>query len=128
MESGGAFFAAASAAALATCAAHTFVGGRFFARPLLASDLRRVVKQTLYYCWHMATLAILVMSGAFAWAAADPAQANAAVIATALAGAFLILNAGQNLLMGNSFARHPQWALFLITAALGAAGLAYAQS
>jgi hypothetical protein len=47
-------------------------------------------------------------------------------MATALAGAFLIVSIAQNLAMGLSFARHPQGAFFLIISVLGAAGLFHA--
>ncbi|NWG54124.1 MAG: hypothetical protein HXY28_10425 [Hydrogenophilaceae bacterium] len=117
-------FWCAAGAALATCAAHVFLGGRLFARPLLDSTLARAPKQTVYYCWHLTTAALLVMAAAFAWAALDPAASAAAVIATAIAGAFLIVNVVQNIAMGNSFRRHPQWTFFTVTTTLGALALA----
>lgn len=124
-ETGNLYFLAAAAMSLVTCLVHTFAGGRLIARPLLASDLRRVVKQAVYFCWHMTTAALIVMAGAFAWAAVDESQRGAATAGAALAAAYLALNVGQNLVMGNSFARHPQWTFFLVITALGGAGLLY---
>jgi hypothetical protein len=116
---------AASLAALAVCATHVWLGGRLFARRLLAADLRPHVKHTVYYCWHLVSAALALTAGGFAWSAvANDAQA-AAVGATALATAFMAVNIAQNLAMRLSFARHPQGAFFLIVALLGAAGLAH---
>jgi hypothetical protein len=116
----------AGLAASATCLAHVFLGGKFFARPLLASSLRSPVKYTTCYCWHLATAALALMAGAFFWAALVPEARPAALAATALAGAFLIVSVAQNPAMRLSFARHPQGVFSLIMSALGAASLFHA--
>ena len=115
----------AAVAASATRLAHVFVGGRLFARPLLASSLASLVKYTTCYCWHLVTAALALMAGGF-WAALVAEARPAALAATALAGAFLIVSVAQNLAMRFSFARHPQGVFLLIISALGAASLFHA--
>jgi hypothetical protein len=116
---------AASVAALATCIAHVFLGGRLFARPLLRSDLKPVVKHTNYYCWHLVTAALALMAGALAWAAFAPDARAAAIMAALLATAFLIVSVVENLALKLSFVRHPQGAFFAIVTALAGIGLAH---
>jgi hypothetical protein len=114
---------AAGLAAAATCLAHVVLGGRLFARPLQALSLSSTVKHTHYFCWHLVTACAALMAGAFHWAAFTADAHPAALVATALAGAFVLVNAVQNLAMRLSFARHPQGGFFLIIGALGVAGL-----
>jgi hypothetical protein len=116
---------AAGLAASATCLVHVFLGGRLFARPLLASGLRPPVKHTMYFCWHLVTASLVVMAGAYFWAAFSAGARAAAIVATALAGACLIVNAVQNIAMRLPFVKHPQGAFFFVVAALGAAGLVH---
>jgi hypothetical protein len=116
---------AAGLAASATCLVHVFLGGRLFARPLLASDLRPPVKHTMYFCWHLVTASLAVMAGAYFRAAFSAEAQAAAIFATALAGAFLIVSATQSIAMRLPFAKHPQGAFFLVVTALGSAGLVH---
>jgi hypothetical protein len=116
----------AGLAASATCLAHVFLGGKLFARPLLASSLRSPVTHTIYYCWHLVTAVLVLMAAAFFWAAFAHEAGAAALMATALAGAFPIVSIAQNLIVGLSFATHPQSAFSLIISALGAASLFHA--
>jgi hypothetical protein len=116
----------AAVAASATRLAHVFVGGCLFARPLLASSLASPVKYTTCYWWHLVTAALALMAGAFFRAALVAEARPAALAATALAGAFLIVSVAQNLAMRLSFAWHPQGVFFLIISALGAASLFHA--
>ncbi len=55
-------FAVASGLCLATCALHTFAGGRTPPKPLLSSDLDPVAKYTNYYGWHLITITLFTMS------------------------------------------------------------------
>lgn len=116
---------AAATAALATFLAHLLLGGRLFARPLLRSELRSMVKHAHYFCWRLVTAAPALMAGALAWAAFAPQAREAAIIAAALAGAFLVVNVAENIALRLSFAKHPQGAFFAIVAALALAGLAH---
>lgn len=118
-------FLLAGLAALAILAAHVFVGGRLFVRPLLASQrLHRVTQLTLYYCWHLATLLIAAMAGLYLFAAAVPGQGASAFVATVLAAGASVLN----LLIVAGYRQRPlhmpQWLFFAALAGLGTAGLA----
>ena len=51
---------------------HTFVGGRFVARPLLADrSLPPASKWLNYFCWHVTTALLAAVTVAMAWAAFD---------------------------------------------------------
>lgn len=118
------FFAGAALALLATFAVHTFVGGVFVARPLLADrTLPKASKWLNYYCWHITTLVILAMCGAFAYAAMRPNAADLAAAVTALAFSFSGLSVWTALKGGINPLRFPSTTLFAVTAALGFAGL-----
>ena len=79
-------FAAASGLALITFAVHTFVGGIYVVRPLLAvQGLSRASRWLNYYCWHMTTLTLLVMAAMFAYSAVEPSARRC----LSPAGAFL---------------------------------------
>ena len=74
-------FVAAAVLSLITFGVHTFVGGKYAARPLLeATDFHRASRWLNYFTWHMATVLLLVMAAGFGWAAiapeAWPAQAK----------------------------------------------------
>jgi hypothetical protein len=82
-------FAAASLLALLAFAVHTFVGGIYVVRPLLAVEgLTRASRWLNYYCWHMTTLTLLVMTTMFAYAAHEPGARGFGLLFTAMAGAF----------------------------------------
>lgn len=114
---------AAALAAFSTFLIHTFVGGRLIARPLLAArDLPRVPRLTAYYCWHMVSLLLFGLAVALAWAAryANPALV---VASAALATAFAMLSLGLVAAHRVKPWHMPQWALFLVIAALSGLGL-----
>ena len=72
-------FAAASGLALITFAVHSFVGGIYVVRPLLAvQGLSRASRWLNYYCWHMTTLTLLVMAAMFAYSAVEPTARGSA--------------------------------------------------
>jgi hypothetical protein len=118
-------YLAAATASVATLTAHLVLGGHLFARPLLRSALPSPVKHTVYFCWHLVSATLAVMTASFVWAALQPHAWPAAISGLALAVAFLGVNVVQNLTMRLSFALHPQGGFFLVVALLGAAGLAY---
>ena len=67
-----------------TTGVHTVLGGREIARPLIeARGVSRVVRFTHYYCWHLVTAVLALMTAAFAWAAIDPAGRAAGGLAAA---------------------------------------------
>jgi hypothetical protein len=115
-------FAAAAGLSLLTWALHTFVGGPATAGPLLASSMHPVPKYTNYYCWHLVTITLLVVSAAFGYAAFVPTGSDVAVFATLLvvASAFWSL-----LLIAWKYRRPwqlPQWLLFFVIGGAAIAG------
>ena len=114
---------AAAVAAFSTFLIHVVAGGRLIARPLLAArDLPRVPRLTVYYCWHMVSLLLLGMAAALAWAALRPNPALV-VLTGLLAGAFAALSLGLIAAYRVRPWQMPQWALFLLIAALSGLGL-----
>jgi hypothetical protein len=114
---------AAAIAAFSTFLIHVLAGGRLIARPLLAArDLARVPRLTVYYCWHMVSLLLFGMAVALAWSAhrTNPAQV---VLAGTLAAAFAVLSLGLIAVHRVKPWLMPQWALFLLIAALSGLGL-----
>lgn len=106
-----------------TAAVHFFAGGCEIARPLLASrELRAVPKFTNYYCWHMVTIILVVMSGAFTYSAMIGAR-DMAVLATLLALLFAVWSLAMIAWKRLNPMRFPQWALFLPIAAAGVMAL-----
>ncbi len=82
-------FLAAALLSLITFGVHTFVGGKYAARPLLdAHDFHRASRWLNYFTWHMATVLLLVMAAGYAWAAVAPAAWPAALILTIMAALF----------------------------------------
>lgn len=82
-------FATAAVLSLITFGVHTFVGGRFVARPLLASsELPKASLWLNYFTWHMATVMLVIMAAGFGWAATSPDHFDVAVLLMAMAAAF----------------------------------------
>ena len=116
-------FAVAALATLATFVVHTFIGGVYAARPLLADGaLPRASRWLNYYTWHMATVTLLVMTGGFAWAALRSDAADVATLLMALAAAFSPLCVWVALRGGVAPWRFPASWLFLIILAAGTGG------
>ena len=79
-------FAAAAVLSLITFAVHTFVGGRFAARPLLdAHDFDKASRWLNYMTWHMVTVLLLVMPIGYGVAAVRPGSADVAALLTLIA-------------------------------------------
>ncbi|QWG23577.1 hypothetical protein KMZ93_01075 [Bradyrhizobium sediminis] len=117
-------FAAASVLALLTFTVHTFVGGVYVVRPLLAVEgLSRASRWLNYYCWHMTTLTLLVMTAMFAYSALEPAARGFGVLFTALAASFSLLCIAVAIKGGVRPWRFPATGLFAAVAAAGIWGL-----
>lgn len=115
-----------SAAAL--CAVTTFIhcyfGGRHIAEPLLrASDIHDVPKYTNYFCWHLVSAMLAVMTLSFVWAAIVPEAKEAAIVAELLAVVFMVWGIGLIIWKRQSFRQMPQWILFGSISLAGGAGL-----
>jgi len=118
------FLWAAAVASAVTFAVHTFIGGRYVARPLLADrSLPAVSKWLNYYCWHIATVLLAAMAAAYGWAAWSGAVRELAIAITGLAAALGPLSAFVALKGGINPLRFPSTSLFALTALFGAAGL-----
>ncbi len=114
----------AAATALAAFAVHTFVGGARVARPLLADrTLPPASKWLNYYCWHMATITLVIVAAAFAYAAPRPGELALASFATVFAGSAAVLSAAVALKARIHPLRFPSTSLLALVAALGAAGI-----
>lgn len=101
---------------------HIFLGGRTVALPLLeASDLERRPKYVTYYCWHLVSISLCLMSLVFLWPAlwggSDDLTLVGAIMATlfALWGIALRQFSKANL----AFSDLPQGWLFVPVAVLG---------
>jgi len=109
---------AAFAAAIA--AMHAFAGGREIARPLLRNvALPPVVTLTHYFCWHMVTIVLVGLAGAYAYAALAANGYALAVVATLLSGVFGLWGFA---LVRWKRQRHrdmPQWMLFAVLTVSG---------
>ena len=82
-------FATAAVLSLITFGVHTFVGGKYVARPLLASsELPKASLWLNYFTWHMATVMLLFMAGGYAFAASRPDAADVAALLTLMAATF----------------------------------------
>jgi|DewCreStandDraft_4_1066084.scaffolds.fasta_scaffold90665_3 hypothetical protein len=106
-------------------AIHFFVGGREIARPLVRQTaLPPVVTLTHYYCWHLVTITLIGIAGAFVCAAFDPGARTLAVFATLFAGLFCLWGLALVLWKRQRHRHMPQWMLFAVLTASGAWALA----
>lgn len=118
-----ALYASAAVLSAAVFLIHTFLGGRTIARPLLATpDLHPIPKLTSYYCWHIVTITLAVVSGMFAYAAVAEGGKDIAWAATLLTFGYCGLGLAVPVLNKQKFSHMPQGWLFLPIAILGVAG------
>ena len=113
-------FATASVLSLITFGVHTFIGGKYVARPLLASrELPTASLWLNYFTWHMATVMLLIMAGGFGWAASAPEAFDVAVLLMLMAAAFSPLCIWVAIKGGIAPWRFPASWLFLLILAAG---------
>jgi hypothetical protein len=113
---------AASASLLAAFAVHTFIGGVFVARPLLADrTLPKAAKWLAYYCWHIVTMLLFAMSVVFGLAAAGSMARNVAFGLSLFCAACSLLSIAVALKAGISPWRFPSTSLFALAAVFGIA-------
>ena len=68
---------------------HVFIGGPEVARPLLAADdLDKRPKYTAYYCWHLTSISLGVMSLLFLWPSLWGGSPDLAIVGSFMAGLF----------------------------------------
>lgn len=120
-------FATGAVLSLITFGVHTFVGGKFAARPLLeARDFHKASRWLNYFTWHMATVMLLFMAGGFAVAARYPDAFAAAVLLTLMAATFSPLCVWVALKGGIAPWRFPASWLFLLIVVAGLWGVSIA--
>lgn len=110
--------------ALVTWFVHTFLGQIYIVPPLLKAEMHVVPKYTHFYCWHLVTLMIAALVGAFAWAALDPSAWEVAILATVVSAIACLWSLALTLTVrrGKPW-QMPPWALFGLTT--GAALMAH---
>ena len=82
-------FATAAVLSLITFGVHTFIGGKYVARPLLvSSELPKASLWLNYFTWHMATVMLLFMAAGFGWAAVHRDAFDVAVLLMLMAAVF----------------------------------------
>lgn len=113
-------FATAAVLSLITFGVHTFVGGKFAARPLLAArDFHKASRWLNYFTWHMATVMLLFMALGFGVAALDPGAFDVAVLLMFMAATFSALCIWVALKGGIAPWRFPASWLFLLILGAG---------
>ena len=119
-------FALAALLCLLTFAVHTFVGGKYAARPLLAAhDFDRASRWLNYMTWHMVTVLLLVMTAGYAWAAFVPQAREVGVLLTGLAAILSPLSVWVAMKGGIKPWRFPSSWLFALIVAAGLFGLGH---
>lgn len=100
--------------AISIAALHVLAGGRDIARPLLQQQtLTPTVTLTHYYCWHMATISLVVMAGCYGYAAVSPDGRILATLATLVSAAFCVWGLALVVWKRQRHRDMPQWMLFL---------------
>lgn len=108
-----------------TFVVHTFVGGVYVARPLLANTtLPRASKWLSYYCWHIATILIAAIGVAFAYCALRPDRIELAIGAAVVSAMLAALSTLVGMRARINPLRFPSTSLFTLLAALGFLALA----
>ncbi len=113
----------ATGASALVCLMHIFGGGPQVVGPLLRSEMDDVPKYLNYYCWHLVTLTLGLMSIGYLLAALNPAETLLALLMTLLALSFALWSLGLVLWKRQSLWEMPQWLLFLPIALFGSLGL-----
>jgi len=115
-----------AAVAAGIAAIHFVAGGREVARPLLRQvSLSPVVTLTHYYCWHLVTITLVGMAGAFGYASLATDGRVLAVFATVAAGLFAVWGLVLVIWKAQRHRDMPQWILFAVLTASGAGALVY---
>ncbi|MBL1431196.1 MAG: hypothetical protein COA60_006790 [Robiginitomaculum sp.] len=110
--------------AFAVCLLHLFAGGKIAARPLLADEeFNHIAKYTLWYAWHIVTLALLGFGVMLLIAAFTPQLIALAMAAILLVASVFLLSLAMIIKFRLKPLHFPQWLLFLPILGLGIIGL-----
>lgn len=113
----------ASVAAFISFCVHTFVGGRYAARPLLAAtSLPRATIWLNYFTWHIVTVHLLVFTAVLACGAFGLVHRDAILLVSILAACVSITSVAVTLKAGIPPLRFPASYLLGATAALSLFG------
>ncbi|MDO6730380.1 hypothetical protein Q4577_10140 [Marinovum sp. 2_MG-2023] len=113
----------AAGLSLVWCLVHFFVGGRDVARPLRADrSLDPMVRDVLWFCWHIVSVVLLLMAVFFGLDAVGLTQ-GLALAATLLSLGIMMLGILSVPMIGQSYRVVPQGWLFVPTTVLGVWGL-----
>ncbi|MBC9247560.1 hypothetical protein H4P12_12780 [Paracoccus sp. 11-3] len=116
-------FALAALCLLILIAVHLTVGQKEVVRPLLRSDaLPADVKYTLFLCWHVVTLVMVLAALAYIAAAISPSHASYSLPATITMGLLSLWCLAVVLWKRQRQRDMPQWIAFALVAILGAWG------
>ncbi|QDG75240.1 hypothetical protein [Labrenzia sp. PHM005] len=117
------FFGVAAFLSAAVFLIHTFLGGRTIAVPLLkAQDLHPVPKLTSYYCWHIVTITLAIVSGMFVYAAYSQSGTDLGWAATLLTLGYCLLGLWVPVAKSQTYKNMPQGWLFLPIVIMGVLG------
>ncbi len=114
----------AGAVSLAAWCVHTFVGGRYAARPLLAASgtLPGATIWLNYLCWHIVTVLLALLAAAFFAAASGILDRDAALLGAIIAASISLVSLAVSTRAGIAFWRFPSSYLLGICAAAGFVG------
>ena len=108
------YFTVAAGLSVLNALAHTFLGGREVARPLVASEgLKPLVKWVAYYCWHDVTLVLWSMAAAFGWLALGNREVGLTVFLLVLTAGFMLWGLALPLMAKQTYKAMPQGFLFV---------------
>jgi hypothetical protein len=114
----------ASGVSLVTFVVHWQVGGIYAARPLLAaSDITEASRWLNYFCWHIVTVLLLIMTGVLALGAVERISTDAIAVVALIAGSISLLSIAVTLRAGIRPYRFPASYLLASVAALSLAGI-----
>lgn len=109
----------ASVSAFVSFCVHTFVGGRYAARPLLAATtLPRATVWLNYFTWHIVTVHLAIYTAVLAAGAAGMVHRDAILLVAILAASVSVTSIAVTLKAGISPLRFPASYLLAVTSAL----------
>ena len=103
---------------------HVVLGGRENVPPLLGSSVPWGVRMTHYYCWHLVSLTLAMMTAGFAYAAYVPDGWDVGFTMTVLSASFMAWSMALGMWKRpRPWYRLPQWVLFLVVTVAALPGL-----
>ena len=114
----------ASGVNLITFFVHWQIGGIYAARPLLAAkDITKASRWLNYFCWHIVTILMLIMTGELGLTAFDLVSTDTIALVALIAGSISLLSIAVTLRAGIRPYRFPASYLLAVVAALSLAAI-----